>query len=189
MPEIMRQFGQTIVVALAGGLLIALLFVLWPSGTGSVLDEIGSHASGQLGERTETGVGTATFDNHSGRSAPKAAGTGSVMQGVALSLVDQFIITDSDGAVWNHAARGFILDGVNRGGLVQIESITSSDGTEHVGGLAGDYHTDKLDLSQATGTVKFLETGVYRVRLRILDHDNVEASYTIPIVVDFVLRD
>lgn len=188
MPEIMRQFGQTIVVALAAGLLITMLFVLWPGG-GNVLSDVGSRSSSQLDERAVTGTGTEKFDEHSGRSLPKAAVNGSAAQDVEFNLVDKFTVTAADGAVWSQADRGFMLDGINQGGLVQIESITSSDGTEHVGGLTGDHHTSKLELSQATGTAKFLEPGIYRVQLRILDHDNVEATYTIPFVVDFSLND
>lgn len=185
MPEIMRQFGQTIIVALSGVMIIGLLFVLWPSGSGSVLNDVGTRAGTQLDERAMTGTGTAKFDDHSERSVPKAVVKGSVMKGKTFTLVDGFTITDTDGAVWSHSGGGFMLSGSNRGGLVQIESIVSSDGTEHVGGLTGDYRTDKLELSQATGSVKFLESGVYRVRLRVMDHDNVEATYTIPLVVDF----
>lgn len=188
MPEIMRQFGQTIVVAVAGGLLIAMLFTLWP-GEGSVLDEIGSSASSQLIDRATTGAGTAGFDQHSARSLPTAAVNGAAVKGVAFNLVDKFTITDADGAVWSHAAGGFVLNGANRGDLVQIESIASGDGTEHVGGLTGDHRTSKVELSQATAMAKFLEPGVYRVRLRVMDQDNVEASYTIPLVVDFTLND
>ena len=187
MPEIMRQFGQTIIVAVSGALILALLFFIWPSGSGSVLDDVGSKAGSQLAERQVTGVGTEKFKDHSGRSVPKAASNGSALQGVAFTLVDKFTITDADGAVWRQANRGFMLAGTNRGGLVQVESITSSDGTEHVGGLAGTYSTDKVQLSQTTGTVKFLQPGVYRVRLRVLDYDNVEATYTFPFVVDFKL--
>jgi hypothetical protein len=181
----MRQFGQTIVVAVSAALIIALLFVLWPSGSGSVLDDVGSRADSQLAERPVTGGGTEEFNDHSGRSVPKAAVNGSVMHNVEFTLIDKFTITDADGAVWSHANRGFMLGGTSRGGLVQIESIASSDGTEHVGGLSGNYSTDKVEFSQTTGTVKFLEPGVYRVRLRVLDYDNVEATYTIPLVVDF----
>jgi hypothetical protein len=185
MPEIMRQFGQTIVVAAGGALIMALLFVLWPSGSGNVLNDVGSRASGQLAERPVTGEGTKTFSDHSGRSVPKAAVKGPAVQNVAFTLVDQFTLTDADGAVWSQANRGFMLGGTNRGGLVQVESITSSDGTEHVGGLSGSYSTDKVVFSQTTGIVTFLQPDIYRVRLRVLDYDNVEATYTIPLVVDF----
>lgn len=188
MPEIMRQFGQTIVVAVAGGLIFAMLFSMWPSG-GSVLDDLGSRASTPLNERTVTGAGTAGFDQHSSRSLPGVVVNSQATQGVAFPLTDKFTITAADGGVWSRADGGFILDGVNRGGLVQIESIVSSDGTEHVGGLIGDHHTAKVELSQATGTVKFLAAGVYRIRLRVMDQDNVEAFYTFPLVVDFVLND
>lgn len=188
MPEIMRQFGQTIVVALAGGLLITMLFVLWPNG-GSVLDDIGSRASRQLDDRAVTGAGTVGFDQHSSRSLPKAAVNGSTAQGVAFTLVDKFTITSSDGGVWSHTGGGFMVDGSNQGGLVQIESIVSTDGTEHVGGLTGNYSTSMVELSQATGTARFLRPGVYLVRLRVMDHDNVEATYTLPLVVDFALSD
>lgn len=189
MPEIMRQFGQTIVVAVAAALLFTLLFVTWPGG-GSILDDIGSRGSVQLEERAVTGgVGSPAFDEHSGRSLPVAVGNGTALQGDSFLLADKFKITSTDGGVWDQAQRGFMLDGINRGGLVQIESIVSTDGTEHVGGLVGDYATTMLKLSQSTGTVQFLEPGVYRVRLRVMDHDNIEASYTIPLVVDFVLHD
>ena len=189
MPEIMRQFGQTIIVALGGALLVALLFVLWPSDSGNVLDDLGERASGQLDQRAVTGAGTAQFNDHSGRSNPTAAVTGTVLAGTQLVLFDQFTITDADGAVWSNTDGSFVRDGVPLGGLVQIESIVSSDGAEHVGGLTGNYVTDKVELSQATGTARFLEPGVYRIRLRVLDYDNVEATYTIPLVVDFALED
>ena len=189
MPEIMRQFGQTIIVALGAVMLMVLLFVMWPSDSGSALDDIGARAGVQIAEREGTGVSSAVFDAHLGRSVPKVVTNGSAPSGVELSLYDSFTITDSDGAVWDNSTGGFVRDGVALGGLVQIESIVSSDGTEHVGGLAGDYATDKVELSQATGSVKFLEPGVYYVRVRVLDHDNVEASYTIPLIVDFALTE
>lgn len=189
MPEIMRQFGQTIIVALAGAMLIAGLFVFWPSDSGNVMDDLGQRAGTQILDRSTTGTGTTTFDDHSGRSVPAASVNGPVQRGVELALFDNFTITDADGAVWSNTDGGFVLDGAPLGGLVQIESITSADGTEHVGGLTGQYATDKVELDQATGVATFLEPGVYRVRLRVMDHDNVEATYTIPLVVDFVLED
>lgn len=188
MPEIMRQFGQTIIVAIAAGLLLTLLFVSWPHG-GSVMDEIGSTANGQLEERAVTGTGSVAFDKHSARSLPQVVGKGaSVPVGESFILSDKFTITSFDG-VWNGATGSFMAGDTRLGGSVHIESIVSSDGTEHVGGLAGDYSTAKVKLSQASGTVQFLEPGVYLVGLRVMDQDNVEAKFTIPLVVDFALND
>lgn len=189
MPEIMRQYGPAMVVAVAAVLLLSLLFGLWPNGSGSVLNEVGSRASGQLSERPGTGAGTTGFDERSNRSLPKASLNGAARQGVEFALLDLFMITDSDGAAWSTADRAFMLDGAARGGVVYIESITSRDGTEHVGGLTGSYSTDALQLSQDTGLITFHEAGVYRVRLKVLDLENTQASYTIPVVVDFALRD
>lgn len=188
MPEIMRQFGQTIIVALAGAMLITMLFVLWPA-EGGIVGDIGSRANTQLEERSGTGAGTAAFTTHSGRSLPLAVSNGSAREDEAFTLHDKFKITSADGAVWNQAKRGFMQGSANRGGLVQIESIVSADGTEHVGGLTGNHNTSMVKLSQATGTVTFVEPGVYRIRMRVMDHDNIEATYTIPLVVDFVLHD
>lgn len=186
MSEIMRQFGQTVLVAAAFGLLMTLLFVGWPGG-GNILSDIGTQSSQQLDDRAVTGTGTDNFSEHSGRSLPVVAGRASALQGETFLLADKFNITSSDGAVWNQSKKGFMLGAANKGGLVQIESIVSADGTEHIGGLTGNYDTAKVKLAQSTGVVSFKEPGVYRVRIRVMDYDNVEATFTIPFVVDFVL--
>lgn len=187
MPEIMRQYGPTMIVAVAGVLLVALLFGAWTGG-GSVLDDIGARSSSQLAERPGTGAGTAAFDAQSERSLPTATLAGGATQNQELLLLDLFTIADSDGAVWSAADRAFVRDGALVGGTVLVESITSRDGTEHVSGLTGTSSTPMLELNQDTGVATFKEAGVYRVRLKVLDHDNVEASYTIPIVADFALQ-
>lgn len=188
MPEIMRQFGQTIVVAVAGTLLIAMMFVMWPSGSGSVLDDLGARAGGPLQERAVTGAGTEAFAAHAGRTAPQARVKGPVVQGVEFILLDQFTITADGGAEWSQAQKAFMLHGSNRGGVVQVESITSADGTEHLGRIPGQPSTDTVEFSPKTGAVTFSEPGLYRVGLRMLDGENVEATSTIPLVVDFALQ-
>jgi hypothetical protein len=191
MPEIMRQYGQTIVVAVAGVMIVALLFALWPSesgaeGSGSVVDDIGARAAVQL-DSPLTGASTSEFGEHARRVWPTATINGSVQQRESFTLVDQFTITDADSAAWSVDAKAFVLAGESHGGVVQVESITSSDGVEHVGGLTGEFTTDRVTFSQDSGQVTFFKAGVYRIRLSVMDTDNVEATYTIPLVVDFVV--
>lgn len=193
MPEIMRQYGQTLVVAIAGALLISLLFVTWPSSaageeSGSVLHDIGARASQRL-EGAGAGASTARFDDYAARVAPTLALKGPVKQHDEFVLVNQFTIADADGAVWDADVGSFVLDGVSHGGLVQIESIVAPDGSENIGGFTGEHVSEWVAHSQESGDVTFTRAGVYQVRVYVKDGDNVDATFTVPLVVDFVMAE
>lgn len=190
MPEIIRQYGQTILVAIAGVMLVALLFVAWPSesGDGSVLTAVGETTTRQIAD-TSTGAGTAQFAQHASRTVPTIATTGTILQGEPFRVSDRIIVTDSDGAVWNSTRGRFVVGSAEYAGVVQVESIASSDGVEHVTGLHGTHTTEALTIDQSIGQITFLRPGIYHMRIRALDRSNVEATYTIPVVVDFVVQD
>lgn len=197
MPEIMRQYGQTMIVAVAGAALCALLFATWPAASGpddqaaagSVIEHVGAGAAAML-EGSSTGTGTAVFDEHAARKAPRAAARKSVRQHETFTLLDAFKIVDSDGARWDAEQRTFVLDGQARGGAVWITSVRAPSGTELVGALTGTHESAELTLVQTqssaarVGTATFHKVGVYQVRLRVMDGHNLEATYTIPLAVD-----
>lgn len=179
MPEIMRQYGQTILVAVAGMLLCALLFVSWPSG-GNVLSDIGSRSATQIENTGQTANGAATqrFDERAGRTRPQARLLGTVTERTPVALVDLFEITDADGATWSSTAQTFLKNGSGMGGSVEVLSLTASN-TPDVNLI-----NDTTVYDRTSGQATFPNPGVYRVRLRILDHDNVEAVYAFNLAVD-----
>lgn len=189
MPEIMRQYGPTMVVAIAGAMLVGLLFAGWPTGgSGSVLEHVGASAATQL-EGSTTGGGTQVFEGHAARKTPVASARGSVRQHETSLLTDAFRIVDSEGATWDSAARTFVAGGNSRGGSVWITSVLSPTGTELVGALTGIQKSPELTLVQTengsrVGRATFHKPGIYRVRLRVMDGRNLEATYTIPLTVD-----
>ncbi len=187
MPEIMRQYGQTMLVIITVTLISTLLFTTWPSNGGNVLSAVGAAATSQMASQDRGGerAGSQRFDEHAARQAPQARAKGPIKEGIPTLLTDQFAITDSDGATWHRTAGPhgeFVTpDGAGNGGAVQVESLTAPDGTELVNNTSLYIPTT----DQAT----FPSSGIYRVRMRILDHDNVEAIYTIALTVDLTTED
>jgi hypothetical protein len=191
MAEILRHYGQALLVAAAIALLIALLFVAWPHG--SVLTDVGARATTQIQDTGQSeGAAAASFDKHANRALPTARAKGHITERAAIELTGQFLITDADGATWQHKGdTGEFLfeDGTGNGGRVSVESITASDGTELIDDSADLVNTSRLLYDPASDYALFRQAGIYRVRLRIVDHDNTGATYTIPLTVDALVKD
>jgi hypothetical protein len=192
MPEILRQYGQTLLAAASIALLFVILFVAWPRG--SVLADVGARASTQIQGKGQTaGAAAARFDEHATRALPTARANGHATERTTLQLTNQFLITDADGATWQHSgddtAEFLFEDGTGNGGSVSVESITAPDGTQLIETPGDLVNTSRLLYDPATDYALFRAPGIYRIRLRLLDHDNTEATYTIPLTVDALVKD
>jgi hypothetical protein len=191
MPEILRQYGQAALVAVT----IALLAALLAAGPGGgVLSNIGAQASTQIQDTGQSGgAAAASFDKHATRALPTAQAKGHITERTTFPLTDQFLITDADGAIWQRkgddAGEFLFEDGTGNGGRVSVAGITAPDGTELIDDPSALVNTSRLLYDPASDYALFRQAGIYRVRLRIVDHDNVEASYTIPLTVDALVKD
>lgn len=185
MPELMRHYGAAILATVTAGALFVLLFSMWPSGSGSFLETVGSGATGQLAGREKTGGGTAAFDEHAERTKPLVAFDGAFLKGTQYAnMTSEFTIMDSDGGQWDPAIGQFVLDGVPTGGHVTIKALSSeADGVDYVNG-ANDEVFPRVTFDKATNAVLFHSQGLYLVSLEVLDGSNVRADYKINVIVD-----
>jgi len=181
MPEIMRHYGQTILVAVAGMLLCALLFVSWPNAGGNVLADIGARSTTQIENTGQNASGAATqrFDDRAKRTRPQARfiGRGNTAD-TTFDLIDGFRITDADGATWSSMNHSFTKGGKSNGGSLDVVSISAANAP------TVNLADNPAIFNRTTGLVAFPEAGVYQVRLKIFDRDNVGGVYAFNLSVD-----
>lgn len=181
MADIFKQYSGAILTSISFGLLLIIFFFSWGGRTdSSVLDEVGSRTAVMLEQRNINYTNhkdKLQFNTHAARRLPTAKARGHVKEKTAMNLVDTLLITDHDGYIWNDAShRAFVSGSRKQAGVVTVLSITDSNGTEYIDN-ASVYN-------KSTHMITFPKIDAYYIRLNIMDYDNVEATYTVPLPVD-----
>ncbi|WP_369343234.1 hypothetical protein [Bifidobacterium fermentum] len=193
MEEITRIYGRLIIGAAIAAALMSLLLAVPVGGSANTVSWIGVRASTVLTSANGAagGADTTAFDSHEKRALPVVSLTGKAKAATPFRLTDLLAITDADGWTWD----GSVTDGARtadnlrtagrwtteqtrgmwssggqtRSGIVQVLSLTGPAGTRY-------------DPSAGTATIPV--TGTATARIRIMDHDNVSATYSIVIPAD-----
>lgn len=187
MEEIFKQYGPTIVTAVAAGLLFAILFASWGGAIdGSIFTYVGdksveSQLEDVVVDATEydTQEDKQQLDTFASRALPTVATNGHVKEHQSFVLVDAFTIKDCDGRIWKQSQKQFVGSSDTKSGVVQILSITDSEGHEYI--------DNATVFNKNTYTVNFQSAGTYYVTLRVLDYYNVETNVKVPLAVDLAL--
>jgi hypothetical protein len=189
MEEITRIYGRLIIGAAIAAALLALLLAVPMGGSANTVSWIGGRASTLL--TRGNGTDTTAFDSHSKRALPVVSLTGKARAGAPFKLTGLLAITDADGWTWDGSltdeartadnlrtpgrwtteqTRGLWAGGGRtRSGIVQVLSLTGPACTRY---------------DPSTGTATIPAAGTATARIRIMDHDNVSATYSIVIPAD-----
>lgn len=181
MSEIFKQYSQAILTSIAFTLIVALLFTSWMTG-GDILSYVGSRTETMLEERNIDYTGHLDKQNfmiHAARRVPTIQSKAHVKEKTTFNLVDAFLIKDTDGYVWNDSLQVFEQGGNQANGVVEVLSIKDSNGVE--------YLENSSVYNQTSHMVTFPKVDTYMVRMRLMDYDNVEATYTVPLAVDLLV--
>lgn len=189
MNEIMKQYGGAIVVVASAVLLFTIIFKVWPveqpDGSfrnGSFLTSVGQQVDKSMSSRVVdwgSHVDGSALNVHADRDKPTAKAKKHAVEKVTISLSDLFLLKDCDGREWRSTDKKWAgMDVVS--GTVDVLSVKSSAGVE----ISDQTFNGKIVWDRVTQEFTFPEPDTLFVTLRIMDYDNVEATYRIPVAVD-----
>lgn len=173
MGEIFKQYAGAILVSVAFGALMAIFFVVWPSG--SILTDTGNrttHAMESHAVNWDDQADADAFNAHASRNNPTVVVNKHLVERSDVKLSDFLTIQDCDGNVWGSDTHAF-SDGSS--GTVDILSVKNTKGEEFI---------DRGIYDANTQTFHFPEADTYVVKIRVQDSDNVETTCRVPIAVD-----
>lgn len=184
MQEIVKQYGDAILIGFVGFFLLVMLFFAWPSDDGTFLGSVGEQVEQSVDRRVvdwgSQKDGTA-LNTHAKRNKPTAKTKKHAVEKQMISVTDLFLLTDHDGRTWVSTEKVWKKNGGDtKTGVVDILSIKNSSGQELV-----DQTYDGIPVwNRDTQMLRFPEPDTCLVKLRVMDYDNVEATYEIPVAVD-----
>lgn len=178
MQEIVKQYGGAILVSFCGFFLLVMLFFAWPSEDGTFLGTVGDQVEKPFDRRVVdwgTQANGSALNEHAKRNKPTVKTKKHAVEKQFISVTDLFLLTDHDGRtwisnekVWKDAA------GNAKTGVVEISSIKTSGGVE----------VKDTVWNRNAQMLRFPEADTYLVTMRVMDFDNVEATYQISVAVD-----
>lgn len=189
MNEIIKQYSGAILVVAASILIFAICFSAWPveqpDGTferGSFLSSVGQQVDKSMTSRVIDWGSHAdgnALNVHADRDKPTAKARKHAVEKVTITAGELFILKDCDGREWRSSDKKWAGSDV-KSGAVDIWSIKSSAGEE----LIDKTFSGKAVWDRATQKLTFPEPDTLLVTIRVMDYDNVEATYQIPVAVD-----
>lgn len=203
MNELYKAYGQTILIAMVIGMLFAIIFSSWNNGTG-YMTTVGEDVGFILADSDDGDVDTNDVNAVLNRDKPKITIKGHLDEKATYDLVNNFVITDADGYVWDYASKVFVNPSdasQTQPGKVIILSIRDSSGNYYYDSMNHinrnyEYTTqtiyDVTDVAAGvynrdTGKVTFPLADSYTVKIRIMDCENVTTTVDCRISVDYVL--
>lgn len=200
MEEVFKQYGAAILISIAFGLIVLVLFQWWQIDTdgdgvvdrsGSILEGIGQMVAPSTSTRKDYNADAdkQEFDAYASRKQPTAVTKRSVKEHTSMCLLDCFDITDDDGYQFDSVSYHF--DGQTytgqfkngsgevQNGVVKILSIKDSAGREYI--------DDTSVYNKTTGEVMFPHADTYAVQLDIFDCYTVETNCTCYVAADLLL--
>lgn len=183
MSEIIKQYSGAILVTVAAVLLFAILFAAWPvkeedgsTRLGSVMENIGQEMEKSIDKEHEdwsSHVDGTVFDAHAARNKPTAKTKKHAVELTPIALSDLFLLVDNDGREWRSSDKKWVGSD-QQSGAVDILSVVNSSGVDIAPSV----------WDRTTQVFTFPEPDTLQVTIRVMDYDNVEATYTIPVAVD-----
>ena len=185
MQEIVKQYGGAIMVSFCGFFLLVMLFFAWPSDDGTFLGSVGEQVEKPF-DRRAVDWGSqkdgSALNEHAKRDKPTVKTKKHAVEKQMISVTELFLLTDHDGRTWVSTEKVWKDSNASdaRTGLVDILSIKNSYGEER-----SDLSYDGIPVwNPDTQMLRFPESDTYIVTMRVMDYDNVEATYQIPVAVD-----
>lgn len=178
MQEIVKQYGGAILVSFCGFFLLVMLFFAWPSKEGTFLGTVGEQVEKPFDRRAidwGSQKDGSALNAHAKRNKPIVKTKKHAVEKQTISVTDLFLLTDHDGRtwvsneqVWKDAA------GNAKTGVVDLLSIRNSSGLE----------VKEMVWNPNAQLLQFPEEDTYLVTMHVMDYDNVDGTYEIPVAVD-----
>ena len=178
MNELFQQYSGAMLVAVSFFLILILLFSKW-GGEGenlSFLEAAGLNISVMLDDKNEgyeNDADAKKFEAHATRNKPTIIAKCHAVQRIPIQLSDLFEIKDCDERIWNSATGAFVGSDT-KSGLVRPISLVGPDGVDVLSTV----------YDSRTSTFMFTSPDTYELEIRIMDYDNVEVTYLLPVAVD-----
>ena len=201
MDELYKAYGHTILIVMTIGMLFVIIFSSWNNGKG-YMTTVGEDVGFILADSDDGNVDTDDVNTVLNRDKPKITIKGHLNEKATYDLVDNFVITDADGYVWDYVNHQFVDPSdasKTQPGKVIILSIRDSSGNYYYDSMnhinrayeyttQTIYDTDTGIFDRATGKVTFPLADSYTVKIRIMDYENVMTTVDCRISVDYVLE-